>query len=471
MATEQALKKNEQSELYFHCLRILRTSILVVVFITLGSLSVFAATTGTITDNGVNIRAGAAKTAKVLGQAKLGQAVTITGTEGDFYHVFFDGFPDAYVAKQFVKEKAKAEAKTPAKATQTLATGTPAKAVSTVKTDSSADVEVKGKISGENINLRSSASKSGKVLGKAQKGEVYNVLAKQDTWYKVLYKGSEAFVFADFIAVYTVPVVKNALPVKDVSTVEASDSIVEALQSTAENMPIVQGAANQPEAVQIIKEASGEAVDVVEADVIYAVVTAQNGLYLREKASHEANILNALAAGEVADVLSIESDWINVSYAGQEGYVFAEYVTIDRGSKPNFVFAESENPIVNEIISYAKQFIGTPYSWGGTDLQKGVDCSGFVYSVMKAYGTTLNRSSSDMIKNGPIVQRSQLLPGDLIFFDTEGSNNGQISHVGIYIGNGKFIHSSSAPRAWGITISNLEDDYYTARYVAANRVL
>ena len=114
--------------------------------------------------------------------------------------------------------------------------------------------------------------------------------------------------------------------------------------------------------------------------------------------------------------------------------------------------------------------MGTPYVYGGTNLNKGVDCSGFVYSVYKNFGVNLNRSSAGMASNGVYVEKSNLQPGDLVLFDTTGVNDGKISHVGIYIGNGQYIHSTSG-KEYCVTISELNNDYGLRTYVTARRVL
>jgi cell wall-associated NlpC family hydrolase len=76
-----------------------------------------------------------------------------------------------------------------------------------------------------------------------------------------------------------------------------------------------------------------------------------------------------------------------------------------------------------------------------------------------------------MASNGVRVKKANLQKGDLLFFDTSGSNNGRISHVGIYIGNGQFIHSTSSKRTWGVSISSLSEAYYMRTYVTASRVI
>ncbi|WBW95012.1 C40 family peptidase [Oceanirhabdus sp. W0125-5] len=90
-----------------------------------------------------------------------------------------------------------------------------------------------------------------------------------------------------------------------------------------------------------------------------------------------------------------------------------------------------------EIITYAKSFLGTPYLWGGTKPETGFDCSGFIQYVYKDFGIKLGRTTYNQIKDGTHIQKENLKPGDLVFF---GSWNNPY-HNGIYVGDGKFIHS------------------------------
>lgn len=117
-----------------------------------------------------------------------------------------------------------------------------------------------------------------------------------------------------------------------------------------------------------------------------------------------------------------------------------------------------------EVKEVAQKYLGTPYVYGGTS-SKGFDCSGYITTVFKELGVTLPRSSASMYEVGDSVDQNDLIPGDLVFFNTSGSG---ISHVGVYLGGGKFIHSQTDK---GVSISNLNDKYYWAdRYVGAKRV-
>ncbi|MBZ0264750.1 C40 family peptidase, partial [bacterium] len=113
------------------------------------------------------------------------------------------------------------------------------------------------------------------------------------------------------------------------------------------------------------------------------------------------------------------------------------------------------------------RWCGTTYVMGGNTCQVGVDCSGFTKGVMsEAFNIELPRNSSDQYEQaGRVVRKADLRRGDLVFF---GSSRGTVDHVGIYLGKGLFAHSASST---GVTVSNLNQDYYRNHYHGAKRVL
>ena len=114
------------------------------------------------------------------------------------------------------------------------------------------------------------------------------------------------------------------------------------------------------------------------------------------------------------------------------------------------------------IVQTAHRFIGTPYLWAGTSAA-GFDCSGFVMKVFSLNGVNIRRMADEQYYSGTKVKREDLVAGDLVFFTTYGPG---VTHVGIYIGDDKFIHSSSRR---GVTISSLNESYYKGRFIGGCR--
>jgi cell wall-associated NlpC family hydrolase len=112
------------------------------------------------------------------------------------------------------------------------------------------------------------------------------------------------------------------------------------------------------------------------------------------------------------------------------------------------------------IVAYAKRFRGTRYVYGGTSPRSGFDCSGFVRFVYAHFGIALPHSSYGDFDRGRRVSRSSLRPGDLVFFDSVG-------HVGIYVGNGRFIH---APHSGSRVRIEQLGGWYSSRFVGARRI-
>lgn len=121
----------------------------------------------------------------------------------------------------------------------------------------------------------------------------------------------------------------------------------------------------------------------------------------------------------------------------------------------------------DELISSAMGLLGVAYRYGGTSASTGFDCSGFMQHIFKrSMGVNLPRTSAAQAKMGVGVSRSELQPGDMVFFRTMG--RGRISHVGLYIGNNRFIH---APRTGKrIEVTSLSNKYWNAKYAFARRV-
>ncbi len=146
--------------------------------------------------------------------------------------------------------------------------------------------------------------------------------------------------------------------------------------------------------------------------------------------------------------------------------------TAKKPSKQHKPAAKSQNSVVKDIsikediIRTAKKYLGVPYKFGGYSLKSGIDCSGYVKKIFGKYNIHLPRTARDIYYNtGTRVSKSQLQTGDLVFFTTYAKYP---SHVGIYMGNGQFIHASSGARK--VAITSLNKKYYQKRYIGAKRI-
>ena len=119
----------------------------------------------------------------------------------------------------------------------------------------------------------------------------------------------------------------------------------------------------------------------------------------------------------------------------------------------------------SKVLQLARQFQGVPYVWGGTS-PSGFDCSGYTHYVLLKNDIIVPRTASEQYNVGTWVSKSQLMPGDLVFFSTYKAGP---SHVGFYLGNNRFIHASSG--GGKVIISDMGSTYYTQRYIGAKRVI
>ena len=182
---------------------------------------------------------------------------------------------------------------------------------------------------------------------------------------------------------------------------------------------------------------------------------------MRAAAGTDSEIVRVTTHGESVEILGVDGEWYKVSAGGKTGYIRGDYVSF---TEPDPSQAPAAGSIGEQIVAFAEQFLGTPYVWAGSS-PSGFDCSGFVSYVFKNFGYTVNRTAASMYTNGVAVDKSELQIGDAVFF---ASSSESIGHVGIYIGDGEFIHSSSG--CGYVTISGLDEDYSSRMYVGARRI-
>ncbi len=192
-------------------------------------------------------------------------------------------------------------------------------------------------------------------------------------------------------------------------------------------------------------------------------VTIQRPLRVRRGPGTYFTTLALVAPRTQLQVTAESNGWYELQLPGGDaGWVRQEDLREVPVSRPN---GKGRIATGDVIVREAMQYLGTRYVWGGVS-SGGVDCSGFVYVVFSAFSPDLLRMASyDYFRMGVPVSQAELQPGDLVFFTTYAPG---ASHVGIYLGDRKFIAASSSTRQ--VTISSLDEPYYTARYVGARRL-
>ncbi len=186
------------------------------------------------------------------------------------------------------------------------------------------------------------------------------------------------------------------------------------------------------------------------------IVTA-NSLNVRTQPNTNGSILVALKRGTSVKVVGIAGDWFKVTTADSViGYVCPDYISI----------TSANSATGSAIVATAKAQIGKPYVFGSKG-PNSFDCSGLTYYVYKQNGYTLASNSRSQYSTTTRVAKSDLQPGDLVFF-SNSSSGGQIGHVGIYAGDGQYIHAPSPGKT--VCYASLSSSWSSSHYIGAGRV-
>ena len=263
--------------------------------------------------------------------------------------------------------------------------------------------------------LRKTASWSAEKGVLLSKGTKVNIISSDDNWTKVNYNGSIGYISNDYIKISTV------------------------VQGCNSNN---NGSVNKP--------------SIGKGKILVAT-------YLRDKDSWAANKLVVLQPGTEVDVISKGLDWTKVKYNGIEGYIGNDYIDVNLGE----TVSQDRDKKIQAIVKLAKEQLGKPYEWGAEG-PNSFDCSGLLYYVYKeAAGVILPRTSREQAKVGTAVKFEDMKPGDLIAFDE--SKNGTINHIGMYVGDGQFIHSLKAGKP--VQLTSTSSSYWKNVIAAIRRVL
>lgn len=216
---------------------------------------------------------------------------------------------------------------------------------------------------------------------------------------------------------------------------------------------------------------------------------------VRKEPSKSAEIVTTLILNTGVTITAQTDEWYKIKYDSYTGYIFKQLISEnpvvtsrnaeararlieeeeaeiaankqeETQNEPVAVASTSSSAAGENIVSFAKQYLGYPYVYGGTTPSGGFDCSGFVYYVFNSCGYSISRSCTVQAQSGTAVSRSELQPGDILFFNN--TSNGAIGHTGIYIGNGTFIHAANPRR--GVVTDTINSGYYNTYYYSARRV-
>lgn len=223
----------------------------------------------------------------------------------------------------------------------------------------------------------------------------------------------------------------------------------------------------------------------------------ESSVNVRKRPTTQSEVVTILILNTGVTITAQTDEWYKVTYGDYSGYIYKPLISetpvvSNRGNETRVpeveeeTTVETEQPIVDttpkeedqtpvvpsttnagdKIVSFAKQYLGYRYVYGGTTPSGGFDCSGFIYYVFNSCGYSISRSLTVQANRGTAVSKSELQPGDVVFFNNTSS--GALGHVGIYIGNGQMIHAANSKR--GVVTDTINSGYYNTYYYSARRI-
>lgn len=286
----------------------------------------------------------------------------------------------------------------------------------------------KGTINGDTVNVRAKPDTSSKILVQLAKGTAVAVTVVNDNWCKVSKNGVSGWVSRQFIIIRETVIAKGTVKGNDVNVRSKPDVSSE----------------------KIAQLGNGTKVDIVKKSGAWYRIAIDGNKYGWVNCDYIVNRDSTPSRGSDDTAIAAADD--KTQAAADDGKVSAV-----------------GEDLRQQVVAYAKKFLGVRYVYGGSS-PKGFDCSGFVQYVFKHFGIELDRSADEQALNGKKISKSELKPGDTVFFDTNGGHNA-IEHAGLYIGDGKFIHASSGSSAHKVVISDINEGFYDKCYMWARRVI
>lgn len=316
------------------------------------------------------------------------------------------------------------------------------------------------------LNIRKKGSINAKIVGKMKKGNIATVLKKGSEWSKVRsgnvtgYVKNQYLVFGDEIENFAKQNVKKVAKIQ------------------TETLRVRKKASTNSKIVTLVSEDDKLKVKKQTDDWAKVKVDGQTGYVSKDYAKvtysfGKAKSMKQIQAEQEAKKRAEEAarnkpvSTTSSSHTSNTGTTSGSTTGSTQTTKKASVSVSSNGSSAtgSRIVSYAQQFVGNPYRYGGNSLTSGIDCSGFTQQIMAKFGYSISRTSSSQSGDGRAVSTSNLRAGDLVFYGDGGS----IDHVALYIGGGQVVHASNSapyPRG-GIKISNV--NYRTP--ICARRII
>lgn len=412
------------------------------------------AQTATVTADTLNLRSEASTDSSIVKLLNQGEELDVISDEGDWLRVSSDG-TEGYVSKDYVQVNEETVNTTPETPTETP-TQTPT--TENPSETGTGTTVVTSKVN-QDTQIRILPLINSNVLENISSGATVTIITSTNKW---------TFVETDTISgwVLNSALEENTTSTSDNQTTENTDNGNTDDTNSSENNDTTNQSSDTMYDTAVTKYINGSSV------------------YIRNEPSTDASIVISLIRNTDVTVTGENGDWYKVKYGDFEGYIFKELLSDEQTEQTNrhMPLAETtnlqenieqtsnsnESSLGQEIVEYAKQYLGYPYVYGGAG-SSSFDCSGFTMYVYKNFGYSLSHSARAQSKMGTYVEKENLQPGDLVFFlDYETMDD--IGHCGIYIGDGNFIHASSGT-GYCVKISTLLSGSYDRRYATARRLI
>lgn len=450
------------------------------------------ATTGTVTTNDLRLRKDKSTSSEILELLDENTEVEVISEDGDWCKIK-SGNKVGYVSKQYIKVKdnnntTKNEVKNETNENKNTTTknvvnntteqndvqqNTTTENVTqeqnnTENQTQNNEPKIKQATVSEEVSIRIIPLINSDEINKTKSGEKYEVLSSAGAWSYIKNESKEGWVLTAKISVTEQTTSNN-----DENNTKNQDNNNNDTNTTTEN--------NNAKTDENKKDEDKKS-ETTSTKTYYVKGTSVNA---RSEANKSSSVVKKFDTNDKVTVTGEDGDWYIVDINGKKAYIQKSLLSskkVETTSRSSNSLTENNeenkvevqkgetttesNKSADAIVAYAKTFQGYPYVYG-TNGPKSFDCSGFVQYVYKHFGYSLSRSSKTQANDGVAVSKSNLQPGDILIFKNTAKT--EIGHVGIYIGNGQFIHASN-PKT-GVTISSLSSASYQQRYVTARRIL